>query len=121
MNIDPDFRKRVLEIVAQIPRGRVMTYGQLGLVAGFPDRARHVGHVMHSLTEAEAGIIPWQRVINAQGKISTYKIGSGELQRALLESEGVQFNKAGRCDLERLLWWGGGEEGERVKGSKEKK
>jgi methylated-DNA-protein-cysteine methyltransferase related protein len=105
MNIDPDFRALVLEIAAKIPMGRVMTYGQLGLVAGFPGRARHVGHVMHSLTETEATIIPWQRVINAQGKISTYKIGSGELQRALLEAEGVTFNKSGRCDLEKLLWW----------------
>jgi methylated-DNA-protein-cysteine methyltransferase related protein len=105
MNIDPDFRQRVLEIAAKIPVGRVMTYGQLGLVAGFPGRGRHVGNVMHSLTEAEAAVIPWQRVINAQGKISTYKIGSGELQRALLEAEGIAFSKSGRCDLEKLLWW----------------
>ena len=77
------------------------TYGQIALLAGRPQAARQVGGVLHGLSEAEAATVPWQRVINAQGGISTYKVGAGELQRALLESEGVRFDARERCDLER--------------------
>ncbi len=80
-----------------------MTYGGLALAAGKPGGARQVGELMYGLGRDTD--LPWQRVINAQGKISTYKIGTGELQRALLESEGVTFNAAGRCDLKRLEWF----------------
>ena len=96
------FRERVLGLVARIPEGRVMTYGQLALLAGGPGNARQVGFILNGLAETE---LPWQRVINAQGSISTYKIGSGELQRSLLEQEGVTFDAAGRCDLKKLQWW----------------
>lgn len=98
-----EFRHRVLELVRQIPPGRVMTYGQVARYAGFPGRARQVGFVLHSLLPA-SGKIPWQRVINAQGGISTYRVGVGELQRALLAHEGVEFDPSGRCDLERFGW-----------------
>ena len=49
--------------------------------------------------------LPWQRVINAQGKVSTHKLGFGDMQERLLEAEGVRFDPAGRCDLARLQWW----------------
>ena len=49
--------------------------------------------------------LPWQRVINAQGKVSTHKLGFGNLQEALLKSEGIVFNAAGRCDLGLFQWW----------------
>ncbi len=96
------FRERVLALVARIPPGRVMTYGQLALLSGGPGNARQVGFIMQSLAQ---GDLPWQRVINAQGAISTYKLGFGDAQRALLEAEGVSFDSAGRCDLARLQWW----------------
>jgi methylated-DNA-protein-cysteine methyltransferase related protein len=63
-----------------------------------------VGMVLFGLREQESENIPWQRVINSQGKISTYKIGHGELQRALLESEGIKFDADGKIDLMRFQW-----------------
>jgi len=81
-----------------------MTYGQVALCVGFPAHARHVGFALNGLRPEESDI-PWQRVINTQGRISTYKVGSGELQRALLESEGVAFDSSGRCGLKRFQWW----------------
>ncbi len=95
------FKERVLGLVAQIPSGKVATYGQIALLVGQPRAARQVGGILYGLAAAEAERIPWQRVINAQGGISTYKVGAGELQRALLESEGVVFDAQGRCDLAR--------------------
>ncbi len=96
------FRDRVLALVARIPEGRVMTYGQLALLAGAQGNARQVGFILNGLAETD---LPWQRVINAQGSISTYKIGAGELQRGLLEREGVTFDAAGRCNLKAVQWW----------------
>ena len=93
-----DFRTRVLQLVATIPEGRVMTYGQLAWVAGMPRHSRAVGDIMHGLG-ADTNL-PWWRVINASGKISTYKVGAGELQRGLLEREGVVFDASGKCKLE---------------------
>lgn len=95
-----EFKRRVLALVCAIPPGRVCTYGQIALLAGHPGAARQVGLILRGLAP-EDGDVPWQRVINAQGGISTYKVGYGELQRALLEAEGVVFDAAGRCDLRR--------------------
>ena len=55
--------------------------------------------------QKETQELPWQRVINAQGKVSTHKLGFGDMQERLLEAEGVRFDPAGRCDLARLQWW----------------
>lgn len=96
------FRERVIEIVGAVPRGRVVTYGQVALLAGAPRAARQVGMVLHGLGEDEN--VPWQRVINFQGKLSTYRIGAGELQRKLLEVEGVDFDAEDRIDLGRFRW-----------------
>ncbi len=95
------FRQKVLGLVAEIPQGRVATYGQIALLAGQPRAARQVGGVLYGLAGTDAETLPWHRVINARGGISTYKVGAGELQRALLASEGVQFDARGRCDLAR--------------------
>lgn len=102
MTQTPSFRQQVLELVAQIPAGRVMTYGQLALLCGNSKAAREVGYIMHGLLDSG---LPWQRVINAQGRVSTGKVGFGDMQRALLEQEGVVFDSAGRCDLNALQWW----------------
>lgn len=101
------FRARVLDLVGHIPSGRVMTYGQLALLAGTPGAARQVGFILGGLASprgAELGL-PWQRVINARGGVSTDKLGFGEVQRGLLEREGVAFGPDGRCQLERWQWW----------------
>jgi methylated-DNA-protein-cysteine methyltransferase related protein len=96
------FRERVLDVIANIPEGRVMTYGQLAEVAGMPRHARAVGDILHGLSlETD---LPWWRVINSSGKISTYKVGTGELQRGLLEREAVQFDANGKLKLEKYRW-----------------
>lgn len=78
-----------------------MTYGQVALLAGNPSAARAVGGILHSSSSALG--LPWQRVVNARGGISTYKVGSGELQRALLEHEGVRI-RDDRLDLSVYRW-----------------
>lgn len=104
--VSGDFRARVLALVARIPPGRVMTYGQLALLAGSPGAARQAGHVLNGLMGGQDGAeLPWQRVINAQGRVSTHKLGFGDLQERLLSAEGVAFDAAGRCDLAARQWW----------------
>ena len=90
-------------IVKKIPRGRVATYGQIARLAGWGRRARYVGYAMHSLPAGTN--IPWHRVINARGEISRRSSSdSHELQRLLLEEEGVEFDLYGRVDLKRYRW-----------------
>src|ERR1043165_4833504 len=97
------YRERVFEIVRRIPEGRVMTYGQLAEILGEGYTARTVGYVMHG---ADSENVPWQRVINSQGKCSTGKFTLPvNLQQSLLESEGVAFNASGKCDLNTYLWF----------------
>jgi methylated-DNA-protein-cysteine methyltransferase related protein len=96
------FRDLVLSLVRAIPPGRVATYGQIARLAGHPRAARQVGGVLYGLRAGED--VPWQRVVNAAGGLSTYRVGSGELQRALLEREGVAFGPDGRLDLSRYRW-----------------
>lgn len=96
------FRERVLEVVRSVPVGRVVTYGQVATWAGSPRAARQVGAVLFGLREAD-GEVPWQRVVNAAGGISTYRVGAGELQVALLRSEGVEVGPDG-LDLARWRW-----------------
>lgn len=94
---------RVYAVVRRIPRGRVATYGQVASLAGLAGHARRVGYALFAL-EAGSGV-PWHRVINAQGRISP-RAGSDhdELQRILLENEGVTFDGTGRISLERYRW-----------------
>ena len=94
------FQERVLEIVRAIPRGRVLTYGQVALLVGTPRAARQVGRVLYYSGRQ----VPWQRVINRYGGLSTYKIGSGQEQRQLLEAEGVRFSTEGTVDLKKYQW-----------------
>lgn len=96
------FRERVLDVVRAIPTGRVVSYGQVALWAGSPRAARRVGGVLFGLRE-EDGDVPWQRVVNARGGISTFRTGAGELQVALLRQEGVEVDRDG-VDLGRYRW-----------------
>ncbi len=83
------------------------TYGQVAELAGLPGHARQVGYALHALPAGTA--VPWHRVINAQGEVSPRTGGdSHELQRMLLEAEGVAFDARGRVDLKRFRWKGGG-------------
>lgn len=87
---------RIHEVVSRIPRGRVATYGQVARLAGLPGQARLVGYALHALPAGTS--VPWQRVVNAQGAISTPG-GPDNRQRRLLESEGVRFDDRGRIAL----------------------
>ena len=95
--------RSVYRVVRRIPAGRVATYGQVAALAGMPGAARQVGWALHALTEDDD--VPWHRVINAQGEISPRGAReSVDLQRALLESEGVELSHRGRVDLGRYAW-----------------
>jgi methylated-DNA-protein-cysteine methyltransferase-like protein len=95
------FTERVVGLIRSIPRGQVASYGQIAALAGFPAAARQVVRLLHSLSDKEG--LPWHRVINSRGTISL--TGQDyELQRSLLEAEGVEFGLRDRIDLERFLW-----------------
>ena len=98
---DKNYRERVYRIVRSIPRGRVMTYGQLAEILGEGYTPRTVGFVIHGSDDET----PWHRVINAQGGCSTGRIAlPSDKQQRMLVAEGVEFNERGRCDLQRYLW-----------------
>jgi methylated-DNA-protein-cysteine methyltransferase-like protein len=92
--------ERVWRLVRRIPRGKVATYGQLSrLIDG---RLTPVG-VGWAIRAAKEGAIPWHRVVNAAGGISTDGEHPG-LQRSMLEAEGVEFDRQGRVELVRHAW-----------------
>lgn len=98
--VSGSFRARVLAWVRRIPCGRVVTYGQIAALAGAPKRARQVGAILRS-----AGApLPWHRVINRHGRISLPQMGGYEVQRALLQQEGVHFDERDTVDLLRFGW-----------------
>ncbi len=88
------FFETVYEIVKQIPRGKVMSYGQVARAAGFPGKAREVGWALHVNPDPEH--IPCHRVVNREGRVSPAFVFGGEnMQVALLKSEGVEFDENG--------------------------
>ncbi len=93
--------ERIYSVVRQIPPGKVATYGQIATLAGYYRQARQVGYALHAIP---SGDIPWQRVINAQGKISLNLEMGGAIQRKLLENEGVVFSQAGIIALRVYQW-----------------
>ena len=96
--MEAGFFQAVYEIVAQIPRGRVVSYGQIARLLGSPRAARQVGWAMRQCPEE----LPWQRVIMSDGSIAGG--GWSELRRALLEEEGIPFLPDGRVDMARCRW-----------------
>ncbi len=96
-------QQEVFELVRRIPRGRVMTYGQISEVMASRLSPRAVGWMMHRCPDG----IPWQRVVNASGGCSTDRLPDFPkgLQRSLLEGEGVEFRANGTLDLEVYRWW----------------
>ena len=93
----------ILSIVRQIPRGYVATYGQVAAIAGLPRHARHVGVALRSLPDESD--VPWHRVVSANGGISRRTTSdSHELQRLLLEAEGIRFDDRGRFEIEAYRW-----------------
>ena len=91
---------RVWAILRRVPRGNVVTYGQLSEMI---DRRLTPVGVGWAIRAAPEGLVPWQRVVNGKGTISTDRAHPG-LQRAMLEAEGVRFDRDGRIDLARYGW-----------------
>lgn len=98
---EQSFRSQVEAIVARIPRGRVMTYGQVATLLGHPRRARAVGFVAHY---GDASI-PWHRVVNRHGRVAPGYPGGMPAHRAELAAEAVEIGDDFTCDLGRYQWW----------------
>lgn len=92
------FGRDVLNIVAQIPRGYVTTYGHIAALAGWPSHSRMVGRTLRYTPGAEQ--VPCHRVVNAVGRTAP----GWAMQRTLLEREGVGFRPNGRVDMQRHLF-----------------
>ncbi len=98
------FKDRVFEVVLKIPRGRVTTYGTVAVLAGLPRGARLVGGLLHFNSDLD---LPWQRIINRNGFISTKCLDHPKaLQKVLLEQEGVEVGEDFMIDLSRYGWFG---------------
>ncbi len=100
------FHERVYAVVSTVPPGFVTTYGDVAAVIGSPRAARQVGWALSALRHSDrADVVPWQRVINAQGRISARgDVLRATEQQSLLEAEGIVFSEAGACDLEGHRW-----------------
>jgi len=110
MEEEPRLYDLIYAIVRQVPPGKVATYGQIARIAGRCS-AQMVGFALASLASyrdrKDFEEVPWQRVINAKGKISPHGFGMGGfVQRQLLEDEGIEFDLEGVIDLERFGWDG---------------
>ncbi len=96
----------IYALVKKIPCGKVATYGQIAQLLGWPRHARQVGYALAATPENVK--IPWHRVVNAQGRISLrlkhWQNGSDDLQRILLEAEGIVFAPGGQINLKRNQW-----------------
>ncbi len=95
------FSKRVIKIIQKIPAGKVATYGQIASLAGNNKAARQISRILHSSSGKYD--LPWHRVINSQGRISLRSGDGLEMQKAILESEGIQIIND-RIDLAIFQW-----------------
>lgn len=95
----------IYQIVQQIPRGKVATYGQVADLANLYGKARLVGYALYRVDISSLDI-PWHRVINAKGEISysSLRHGADYLQRSLLEQEGIKFSSEGKINLREYRW-----------------
>jgi methylated-DNA-protein-cysteine methyltransferase-like protein len=106
-NLPPNFYEQVYAIVQRIPPGKVITYGRIAQMLGAANAARAVGYALGALPDKgkyTAQNVPWQRVINSQGRISN--AAHARRQAALLQAEGVIVSPDLRIDLDKYLWEG---------------
>ena len=95
------FSEKIMQIVKAVPKGYVVSYGQIALMAGVPKAAQAVGQVLHDIGEQT----PWWRVINNAGRISTRCVAHPvNMQKRLLEKDGVKVTKNLRIDIEKYRW-----------------
>lgn len=95
--------EKIYEQVRKIPEGKVATYGQIALLAGNPRWSQVVGYALH--VNPEPGVIPCHRVVKKDGRVAEgFAFGGENIQRELLESEGVAFIDDVRVDMEKSQW-----------------
>ncbi len=98
-----DFFNRVYEFVKRVPAGKVVTYGDVARAIGSPRASRQVGWALH--VNPEPGIIPCHRVVFRDGSLAPgFAFGGREVQKAMLESEGVEFSEEYKVDLNKHRW-----------------
>ncbi len=102
-----DFRSAVLAVVARIPAGRLASYGQVALLAGYPQRPRQVGMVLSGLPESTD--LPWHRVVSTRGYVPSRGRWWGALEQiGRIRDEGIPVDDLGNLDLEAHRWDGRG-------------
>lgn len=93
--------EKIYAVVKTIPKGKVATYGQVAFLAGNPRWARVVGYALHH--NPDPSTIPCHRVVNREGKVAPgFVFGGSDVQRQLLEAEGIVFEPDGTIDLEKF-------------------
>ncbi len=102
MRENETFTQKVKDIIKKIPPGKVCTYGQIAAYAGNPRGARQVAWVLHSSSRKDN--LPWHRVVNSKGGISLKPNYGYEIQKQLLEKEGIAFDSNDTIDFDRYLW-----------------
>ena len=105
VHLDRTSTQVIYTVVRQIPYGKVASYGQVARIANQGIQPRQVGYALAALKSDSD--VPWQRVINVQGRISLPGV-SGVIQRKILTEEGVGFDEQDRVDFERFGWDGPG-------------
>lgn len=97
------FFDRVYEVVKQVPRGKVITYGDVARLCGNPRMSRQVGWALHC--NSQPGVIPCHRVVFSNGSVCTgFAFGGKEVQKAMLEEEGVEVSPDYKIDLKKYRW-----------------
>lgn len=104
-----EFADKVFAVVRCVPAGKVATYGQVARLIGAPRAARYVGYALRANPEpgTDAASIPCHRVVFKDGRMASgFAFGGEEVQRAMLEAEGVAFDDEGRVRMDEHLWNG---------------
>lgn len=95
--------KQIYKVVCKIPKGRVATYGTVARLAGNPHWSRVVGYALHN--NPEPVIIPCHRVVNREGRVAeSFAFGGKDIQRQMLEQEGIVFEPDGHINLDKYGW-----------------
>ncbi len=96
------FTSRAKELIRQIPAGKVTTYGIIAAHSGEPRAARQVARILHSSSIKDQ--LPWHRVVNRNGGISLKPLNGYEIQKKLLQKEGIVFSQDSTIDFNTFLW-----------------
>ena len=97
-----DFTEQVVDIIRNIPEGKVMTYGLIARLAGDSRAARQVSWILHSSSKKHN--LPWHRVINSKGTIALKSFDGKDYQKYLLEQENIEVSDSFEVDLDKYLW-----------------